>query len=127
MEKSSDVFVPFASSASFLAPAVLGAGQPLAFTEELKASFCALDPYIARRFAEVTFLGDNRADLERAALPALIIQVAQDAIAPRSVGEYVHRHMPGSEMVLLDAVGHCPHMTHPEETIAVMREFIGRV
>lgn len=113
--------------ASFLAPAVMGAGHPLALTEELKASFCALDPYIARRFAEVTFLGDNRADLPQVKVPSLIIQVTQDAIAPRNVGEYLHRHVPGSELALIDAVGHCPHMTNPDETIALIRDFIGRV
>jgi len=113
--------------ASFLAPAVMGPNDDAALTEELKASFCALDPYIARRFAEVTFLGDNRADLDQVELPTLIIQVAQDAIAPRTVGEFVHQRLRNSELVVLDASGHCPHMTHPEATTAHIRRFVARL
>jgi sigma-B regulation protein RsbQ len=113
--------------ANFLAPVVMGAGHSADMTDELKASFCALDPHIARRFAEVTFLGDNRADLAEVALPTLIVQVSDDAIAPRAVGEYLHHHLRHSEYALLDAAGHCPHMTHPEATIALIRDFLARV
>lgn len=113
--------------ASFLAPAVMGPQNDAALTDELKASFCALDPYVARRFAEVTFLADNRADLAQVALPTLIIQVAEDAIAPRAVGEFVHRQLRGSELALLEASGHCPHMTHPQETTALIRRFVDRL
>ena len=110
--------------ASFLAPAVMGPQDSGALTDELKASFCALDPCVARRFAEVTFLGDNRADLAGLQQPTLVLQVAEDAIAPRSVGEYVQRQLPAGRLVVLDAAGHCPHMTHPEATIAALREFL---
>jgi sigma-B regulation protein RsbQ len=113
--------------ASFLAPAVIGAGNPEVLADELKASFCALDPYIARRFAEVTFLADNRDDLGTTVKPSLIIQVSQDAIAPVGVGQYMHRHLPGSEFAVIDGAGHAPHMTHPDQTVALMREFVSRV
>ena len=45
-------------------------------------------------------------------------------IAPLEVGEYLHRNLPGSTLRVLSATGHCPHMSHPEETIAVMREYL---
>ncbi|MBC7705156.1 MAG: alpha/beta hydrolase [Rhodoferax sp.] len=110
--------------ASFLAPAVMGAHSPQELTQELKASFCAADPYITRRFAAATFLGDNRADLPLLAVPSLIIQCSDDAIAPREVGEYVHAHLKGSTMRVIEASGHCPHMTHPSETIALIRDYL---
>jgi sigma-B regulation protein RsbQ len=113
--------------ANFLAPAVMGMDNDAELTDEIKASFCALDPYVAKRFAEVTFLGDNRADLARMNLPTLIVQVAQDAIAPASVGDYVHRHIRQSELVVLEASGHCPHMTHPAETTALIGRFLARL
>jgi sigma-B regulation protein RsbQ len=113
--------------ASFMAPTVMGPESDPALTDELKASFCNLDPYIARRFAEVTFLADNRSDLDRVAVPTLIIQVAQDAIAPREVGEFVHSHVGGSEIAVIDGSGHCPHMTHPEQTTALIRDFLARL
>ncbi|WP_046115950.1 alpha/beta fold hydrolase [Aquincola tertiaricarbonis] len=113
--------------ANFLAPAVLGSDGDPALTEELKSSFCALDPYVARRFAEVTFLADNRDDLAKLLLPTLIIQVSDDAIAPRSVGDYVHQRLVGSELAVIDGSGHCPHMTHPAETINLIWRFLNRL
>lgn len=110
--------------ANFLAPLVMSAqtGEPL--TDELRASLCASDPYITRRFAAATFLGDNRADLPRVQTPSLIIQCSDDSIAPVGVGEYLHRHLRDSTLRLLDAAGHCPHMSHPRETIALIREYL---
>lgn len=107
--------------ADFLAPVVMGAGSPEVLTGELKASFCAADPYINRRFAMATFLGDNRADLPHVSVPTLILQCARDAIAPRAVGDYMHAHLPGSRLQVLDVAGHCPHLTHPQLTIDALR------
>ena len=92
---------------------------------ELAESFCSTDPVIARRFAEATFFADNRADLAGTRVPSLVLQCAEDIIAPREVGEYVHRTLPGSTLRLLRATGHCPHMSHPDETIEVIREYLG--
>lgn len=110
--------------ANFLAPAVMGTHSPQPLTQELKESFCATDPYITRRFAAATFLGDNRADLPLLEAPSLIIQCSDDAIAPRVVGEYVHARLKGSTMRTIEASGHCPHMTHPGETITLMKEYL---
>lgn len=110
--------------ASFLAPVVMGQAGGPALSDELRDSFCAADPYITRRFAAATFLADNRADLPRVRVPALVIQCSDDAIAPRAVGEYVHRHLPHSTLRVIEASGHCPHMTHPAETTALIREYL---
>jgi sigma-B regulation protein RsbQ len=92
--------------------------------EELEASFCATDPAIARRFAEATFLSDHRSDVTRVTTPSLIMQCAQDAIAPLEVGQWMARHVPNSTYHALEATGHCPHLTHPDETIRVIRAYI---
>jgi sigma-B regulation protein RsbQ len=92
--------------------------------QELEESFCSTDPKIARRFAEVTFLSDNRADLAKTKVPALIMQCSDDAIAPVEVGRYIETHLPGSTFRQLQAIGHCPHMSHPDETIAVLRAYL---
>lgn len=110
--------------ADFLAPAVMGADGAGEMTQELKASFCAADPYISRRFAAATFLGDNRRDLPLVQSPSLIIQCSDDAIAPRSVGDYVHQHLKDSQLAVIEASGHCPHMTHAAETIALIRRYL---
>jgi sigma-B regulation protein RsbQ len=94
---------------------------------ELEESFCSTDPVIARRFAEATFFADNRSDAAEVRVPSLIVQCADDAIAPQSVGEYLRGVMAGSTYRLLEVTGHCPHMSHPEETIAAMREYLATV
>lgn len=110
--------------ADFLAPVVMGPGSRPELTQELKASFCANDPDIARRFALATFMGDNRADLPKVSVPSLVIQCAEDAIAPMGVGRYVHAHTPLSTLAVLEVSGHCPHMTHPDETIALIKGYL---
>ena len=90
---------------------------------ELEASFCAMDPPIARRFAAATFLSDNRADLAHCGKPVLILQSDQDSVAPVEVGRYLHEHLIHSTLQLMEATGHCPHMSHPQETIELMRAY----
>ena len=91
---------------------------------ELTDSFCRTDPEIAKRFARVTFMSDNRADLTDVGPRVLILQCRDDVIAPTSVGEYVNRAIGGSELVVLDATGHCPNLSAPDQTIAAIEAFV---
>jgi sigma-B regulation protein RsbQ len=109
---------------SAMAPVIMGNPDRPELAEELRNSFCRTDPAIARAFARVTFLSDNRADLARVRTPSLILQCADDAIASERVGAYVHEHLAGSRLVHLKATGHCPHLSAPDETIAAMRAFL---
>jgi sigma-B regulation protein RsbQ len=110
--------------ANFLAPAIMKNPDRPELGEELEASFCSTDPVIARRFAEATFFADNRADVRDVRVPSLILQCSDDIIAPDAVGDYLHREMPRSTLHHLRATGHCPHMSHPEETIAAIKEYL---
>jgi sigma-B regulation protein RsbQ len=109
---------------SAMAPTIMGNPDRPELGAELTSSFCRTDPEIARHFARVTFLSDNRADLPRVRTPALVLQCSSDVIAPQCVGEYVHEKLPNSRFVLMNATGHCPNLSAPEETIAAMREFL---
>ncbi|MDB4885736.1 MAG: alpha/beta hydrolase fold protein [Gemmatimonadetes bacterium] len=110
--------------ANFLAPAIMKNPEHPELGEELEASFCSTDPIIARHFAEATFFADNRADAAAVAVPALIMQCSDDMIAPLEVGDYLHRAMPGSTLRVMKATGHCPHMSHPDETIEMIRAYL---
>jgi sigma-B regulation protein RsbQ len=110
--------------ANYLAPAIMANADRPELAGELVESFCSTDPVIARQFAEVTFLADNRADLPDVRVPSLILQCSADIIAPLEVGEYVHRHLPLSTLRVMSATGHCPHMSHPEETIRAIKEYL---
>ena len=111
---------------SAMAPVIMGNADRPELGAELTASFCRTDPAIARRFAEVTFLSDNRADLATVQTPALVLQCTDDAIAPVSVGEYVARTMPHGTLVMLDATGHCPNLSAPEATVDAIAAFVRR-
>jgi sigma-B regulation protein RsbQ len=110
--------------ASYLAPAIMKNPDRPELGEELTDSFCSTDPRAARTFAQATFLADNRADLPHVKVPSLILQCSEDIVAPLEVGEYLHREMPGSTLRVMKATGHCPHMSHPDETIELMREYL---
>jgi sigma-B regulation protein RsbQ len=107
-----------------MAPVIMGNPERPELASELTSSFCRTDPEIARHFARVTFLSDNRTDLPRLTIPALILQCSDDAIAPTTVGEYVHTHLPESRLVMLEATGHCPNLSAPTETIAAMKAYL---
>jgi sigma-B regulation protein RsbQ len=109
---------------SQMAPVIMGNPQHPELGEELTNSFCRTDPAIAGQFARVTFLSDNRGDLEQVRTPTLILQCSQDVIAPQAVGEYVHDRIRGSTLVLMNATGHCPNLSAPEETVAAIRAFL---
>ena len=109
---------------SAMAPVIMGNPDRPELGAELTNSFCRTDPQIAKHFARVTFLSDNRADLPKLKTRSLILQCCEDAIAPPSVGEYVHRQLPDSELVLMKATGHCPNLSAPEEPVAAIQGFL---
>ena len=109
---------------SHMAPVIMGNPDRPDLGKELTNSFCRTDPQVAKEFARATFFSDNRPDLPNVKVQALVLQCSDDALAPRAVGEYVHRHIPDSELVYLDATGHCPNLSAPEETIAAIKSFV---
>ncbi len=114
----------FLGWAQFLAPVAMKNSERPELAQELEESFCSTDPDIMRRFAEATFLADNRADLPKVRVPSLILQCTEDTIAPLCVGVYLQQHLPGSTLRVMNATGHCPHMSHPIETVQLMKEYL---
>jgi sigma-B regulation protein RsbQ len=110
--------------ASTMAPVIMDNKDRPELSQELENSFCRTDPAIAKQFARVTFLSDHRSDLPASPVPALVIQVKADAIAPTTVGDYLVSKMPRSELALIDTVGHCPHLSAPTPTIAAIQRFV---
>ena len=47
-----------------------------------------------------------------------------ELLANLEVGDYLHAHLADSTLRVLKATGHCPHMSHPEETIEVMKKYL---
>jgi sigma-B regulation protein RsbQ len=109
---------------SAMAPVIMGNAERPELGDELTESFCRTDPQIARQFARVTFLSDNRTDLSKVATPTLVLQCRQDVIAPVAVGEHVAAALADSKLVLLEATGHCPNLSAPDATTAAIADFV---
>ncbi|AGL16818.1 alpha/beta hydrolase fold protein [Actinoplanes sp. N902-109] len=109
---------------SVIAPIIMANPQHPELALELVNSFCATDPEIAKRFAHVTFLSDNRKDLRFVRTPALVLQCTDDVIAPKQVGHYVHANLRDSTLVIMNATGHCPNLSAPAETIAAITGYL---
>jgi sigma-B regulation protein RsbQ len=107
-----------------MATVIMGTPDRPELGDELEASFCRTDPRIARQFARVTFLGDNREDLPQVRMPTLVVQSAHDAIAPVAVGEFVRDALPNGSLALLDTSGHCPHLSAPDATADAIAAFV---
>ncbi len=110
--------------AKYLAPVVSAKGESSSVTAELSDSFCSTDPVVSKIFARTTFFADNRADLPKVQVPCLVLQHRSDTLAPVCVGEYVHTHLAGSTLKILDVQGHCAHMAEPLLVVDAMREFV---
>lgn len=108
-----------------MAPVIMGNPERPELGMELSNSFCQTDPDIARHFAHVTFTSDNRDDLPKLRIPSLILQCSEDVIAPEAVGRYVHHHLSDSQLAIMQATGHCPNLSAPDETIALIRAYLG--
>ena len=111
---------------SSLAPAIMGVPDRPELREELTRSFCSNDPAIAKHFARVTFLSDHRPDVARSTVPALILQCSDDLVAPRAVGDFLHRHLPFSTLHIIENVGHCPHMSAPTASSRAIDAFLAQ-
>lgn len=110
--------------ARFLAPLAIGEANPQDMVQQFESGLCALEPRIARHFARLAFLGDARDLMCRTTVPTTIVQSLRDSIAPREVGQWLHRHLQGSRLREIDISGHCPHVSHPALTIELLQEVL---
>jgi sigma-B regulation protein RsbQ len=114
----------YVSWANTVSQFIMGHPDNPSLSEELFTSFCSIDPAIAKHFARVTFLSDNRSDVPKVETPSLILQCSEDMIAPVEVGDYMHKNLKDSVLIQLKATGHCPHLSAPSETIATIKAFL---
>jgi sigma-B regulation protein RsbQ len=110
--------------ASSMAPAIMGVPEQPELGAELAASFCRTNPEIAKQFAEVTFLSDNRKDVAKLQTPTLVVQSSEDLIAPLTVGEFMQRTLPNGTLRVVANTGHCPHLSAPGASCDAIDTFL---
>lgn len=111
--------------ANYLAPLVIGAESNQQLIGELTDSFCSTDPLIAKTFAQATFFADLRQELATIEHPTLLLQSKVDSLASLEVGDYMSRMIPDSQQQVIQAKGHCLHMTHPQQVWSAIQQFLG--
>jgi sigma-B regulation protein RsbQ len=109
---------------SSMAPVIMGAANQPQLSVELTNNFCRNDPEIAKHFGRVTFLSNHRADLAHASVPVLILQCTDDLIAPLYVGNYLQQKLAGSVLRQVKNIGHCPHLSAPQECARLTLGFL---
>lgn len=114
----------FTGWASYLAQQVMDQSEGPALAKELENRFVTTDPEIARDFAEVTFMSDYRSQLPFMKVPTFIIQCSDDSIVPVEIGEYLNAHIPNSTLTIIEAIGHYPHISQPEDTAKLIKNYL---
>lgn len=106
--------------ASAMTPLAMGEHGTPQTQQDFGANLRALDPVFARRFARLVFTIDIRHLLPQVQVPVLAVQCTRDSIVPRSVGHYLQRVLPHCVLHEIEGTGHCPHLSHPNETLAAI-------
>lgn len=84
----------------------------------------AIRPDIALSVAKVIFESDVRKDLAALKKETLLLHAWNDIAVPEEVANYLKEHIEGSTLNMLNATGHLPHISAPEEVIAAIKSFI---
>jgi sigma-B regulation protein RsbQ len=104
---------------------VMGNADKPQLANEFARTLSEVRPDIALAVAKAIFESDHRADLKGFNIQSLIIQSTKDIAVPLAVGDYLHQHLAGSTLKVIDAEGHFPHISAPQRLILELKSFIG--
>ena len=63
-------------------------------------------------------------ELKKLHTSCLILQCSDDRLAPPELGAYLHKNLEHSTLMQLQATGHCPHVSAPEETARAILHYL---
>lgn len=114
----------FSGWASYLAPVALPVSEGADKTKLVESHFQSNDPNLTYDFLQSTLLSDYRDKLSQVTVPTVILQCSNDSFVPIEAAKYMNRHIPKSQLHVLSAKGHYPHISHPEETIRALERHL---
>lgn len=79
---------------------------------------------LVERFKQVSG-GEGVEDIPKIAVPTLILWGKDDRLILPENGERFHKDIQGSQLVMLDGLGHVPHEEDPAKTVAAVKGFLG--
>lgn len=106
------------------APTVMQNEDRPTLAQHFAATIKSIPPDRALTVLCAIFQSDHRADVQKLRLPTLLIHANDDRAVPMDVANYLHKNIPGSELVVIPVSGHLPHISAPAEVLAVMRGFV---
>lgn len=114
----------YADWARTIAPQMTGPSQPVAFSRQFAATLATIPPGNALTIACSLLQSDYRRVLPDVRVPTLIVQSSADLAVPMEVASYMHANIRGSQLRVIDADGHLPHITAPTAVLAAMVDFL---
>lgn len=114
----------YAGWARTFAPLAMGNPEHPQLAQQFHASIASIPPEMMLTVLCSILQQDLRESVTRVATPTLIIQSRNDLFVPHAVAEYLHRHIAGSRLAEIEASGHLPHVSAPEEVIKAIRAFV---
>jgi len=114
----------YAGWARTFAPLVMGNPERPQLARQFHASIASIQREMMLTVLCSILQQDLRESVARVATPTLIIQSRNDLFVPHAVVEYLHRHIAGSRLAEIEASGHLPHVSAPEEVIKAIRAFV---
>lgn len=115
----------FAWVSGFSAAAMANADRPQ-LSESFAKTLSAIRPDVAQSVARVIFQSDNRSILPQISTPTLILQTKHDMAVPQEVATYLHNNIANSELIIIDAEGHFPHISAAKVVTESIQNYIGQ-
>ncbi len=113
--------------AARLMPAMRGSKSDPAGLAQAEKIMAGIAPDTYRKAAQLLTTFDRRAELERIAVPTLLIAGSEDRTAPPSVMERMAEKIPGAELVVLEGCGHLGPMDQPAAFNAALEAFLKKL
>lgn len=109
---------------SGFAQAVMANPERPSLSEDFATGLYRLRPDVAQAVVKVIFQSDNRQYMPEVQHRTLIMQTKEDVAVPMDVAHYLHKNIANSELAIVDATGHFPHISAPAEVISLIKGFI---
>lgn len=113
----------FAWVSGFSAMAMANPDRPQ-LAQSFANSLAAIRPDIAQSVARVIFQSDYRTSLYKLDKPVLLLQTKHDIAVPMDVANYLNDQIKGSKLKVVEAEGHFPHISAPNEILKELQNFI---
>ncbi|GGH07741.1 alpha/beta fold hydrolase [Mucilaginibacter phyllosphaerae] len=92
--------------------------------ESFARTLAAIRPDVALAVSKVIFESDVRKELDNYRKETLLIQAQNDIAVPDAVAQYLNKNISNNKLRYVDAEGHFPHISAPQEVIAAIKSFI---